>query len=85
MNQPDERPCLGLQGSQAVLQLLISAHEVHSPHCDVQQPLAPPQQQKPLVLLSLLLQYLLSTPLFILVSRRPTVQTVLTSILVFLS
>jgi hypothetical protein len=72
VTQPDEGPGLSLQGSQAVLQLLIPPHEVHGPHCDVQQAFALAQEQKPLALL-LLLQDLSPTPLFMLVGRRAIV------------
>jgi hypothetical protein len=80
MTQPDERPGFGLQGSQAMLQLLIPPHEVHSPHCDVQQALTLPQQQKSLALLLLMLQDLFPAPLLMLIGWRTAVPTAFASI-----
>jgi hypothetical protein len=79
VTQPDEGPGLGLQGSQAVLQLLIPPHEVHGPHCDVQQAFALAQEQKPLTLL-LLLQDFSPTPLLTLIGRRAVVPSPFMSI-----
>lgn len=81
MNQPDECPRLCLQSSQAVLQLLVPPNEVHSPHCDVQETLAPPQQKNSLTLLLLVFQYLFPTALLMPPRRGITIHTSLTSIL----
>jgi hypothetical protein len=82
-NEPDECPCLCLQGSQAMLQLLVPPNEVHCPHCEVQEALASPQQNNSLTLLVVLLvlQYLFPAPLLMPPGRGLAVQTVLASIL----